>query len=950
MAGSAPCACFPASFQAQWSHIATYGRTLRLDLPATALAITRPSPHLGLHNPGSRGGRWIVNASIAGTGEVCNGSANGVHSKGSEAVPVARHWQERAVSWVAQPAAPGALRDATDYCDVPLNYYQILGLRESATQDEVWHAHQCALKASLAEEGYSQLAISARKEILDAAYSVLGKDTQRREYTAHVRRSRNGVLSVPWEWVPGLLILAQQAGDATLVLSCGEQALQRTTLNPLKGDVVLAMALAQCSLARDDFEADSVCSACAHLRTALELLQQGGDLPLRPDLQAQIERTLTECGPAAILEHLAQPATPGNLTARSAAVRQSLELVQAALTHAPRGDQLGTRVGWFLAAAQESMGADEGVNGLPWEAISKAYRGGEVDTPVMLRGAMAHCALGFRNREPKMVEQCGELLGLVVDREGERASVHAEMAVVALLLGLVDTALDWLSDVTPPPPGKVPVAGSVEEALRALTEETENGNKDGVMHNLCLFTERFLHTRILASFWDTRRSSPPLSTYLEDKRVEHYWQSAAGGSPRTALLAYARATAEAIHTVVEKTKWAVQHARSKLRETASVPTPPESEPTVAEQTAAALLRDRRHVQSLATTREEKASVPDPLENEVNVVERTAAALLSDRRNGGAVRPKLPPLASPVVPPPQSEGGIAPPLPTAALPAIEIYPPERRRPRSRSPSPERPALPPVEKRLEAQRQGAQRRSRVGKKSSLRGGDMTGLAGGLLLAGVTLLVGLVGREKLFRRTPETPHVTSARPSAKAPPLVVKPPRVPLADTPPPSTSGGVIPEGVRLPDTVPPATEWKRSEPPAAIALPAMSSREAEALVRKWHAAKADALGPQHAKGRLSDVALPPLKMHWAKIAEDARRGGRYWNYKLLDVAVDSAKVWRSQRGSEEEASLEVTIEEAAELVDTRDVSDNAVYYSTYRARYSLRRVDGDWKFCEGGKTR
>lgn len=35
------------------------------------------------------------------------------------------------------------------------------------------------------------------------------------------------------------------------------------------------------------------------------------------------------------------------------------------------------------------------------------------------------------------MEQGGELLGLVVDREGERASVHAEMAVVALLLGLV---------------------------------------------------------------------------------------------------------------------------------------------------------------------------------------------------------------------------------------------------------------------------------------------------------------------------------------------------------------------------------------------------------------------------------------------------------------------------------------------------------------------------------
>jgi hypothetical protein len=53
------------------------------------------------------------------------------------------------------------------------------------------------------------------------------------------------------------------------------------------------------------------------------------------------------------------------------------------------------------------MGADEAVNGLPWEAISKAYREGGVETGVVVRGAMAHCALGFRNREPKMVREAG---------------------------------------------------------------------------------------------------------------------------------------------------------------------------------------------------------------------------------------------------------------------------------------------------------------------------------------------------------------------------------------------------------------------------------------------------------------------------------------------------------------------------------------------------------------
>jgi hypothetical protein len=54
------------------------------------------------------------------------------------------------------------------------------------------------------------------------------------------------------------------------------------------------MGSLQCSLARDDFEAGTVCPACAHLRAALELLQQGGEPPLRPDLQAEVRGKLTK--------------------------------------------------------------------------------------------------------------------------------------------------------------------------------------------------------------------------------------------------------------------------------------------------------------------------------------------------------------------------------------------------------------------------------------------------------------------------------------------------------------------------------------------------------------------------------------------------------------------------------------------------------------------------------
>jgi hypothetical protein len=64
---------------------------------------------------------------------------------------------------------------------------------------------------SLKSSNLSRVLLSAGlQEILDAAYGVLVKEPQRRDYNAHMRRSRNNVLSVSREWLPGALILAQQ--------------------------------------------------------------------------------------------------------------------------------------------------------------------------------------------------------------------------------------------------------------------------------------------------------------------------------------------------------------------------------------------------------------------------------------------------------------------------------------------------------------------------------------------------------------------------------------------------------------------------------------------------------------------------------------------------------------------------------------------------------------------
>jgi hypothetical protein len=66
-----------------------------------------------------------VNASRTETGAALSGEANGTYLRDSESLPVARQWDERAASWVAQPALAGPPRKDAEYFDIPLNYYQV---------------------------------------------------------------------------------------------------------------------------------------------------------------------------------------------------------------------------------------------------------------------------------------------------------------------------------------------------------------------------------------------------------------------------------------------------------------------------------------------------------------------------------------------------------------------------------------------------------------------------------------------------------------------------------------------------------------------------------------------------------------------------------------------------------------------------------------------------------
>ncbi|VFQ62041.1 unnamed protein product [Cuscuta campestris] len=126
--------------------------------------------------------------------------------------------------------------------------------------------------------------------------------------------------------------------------------------------------------------------------------------------------------------------------------------------------------------------------------------------------------------------------------------------------------------------------------------------------------------------------------------------------------------------------------------------------------------------------------------------------------------------------------------------------------------------------------------------------------------------------------------------------------------------------------------------------AMSSEEAESLVKKWQTIKAEALGPDHQVDLLSDVLDEAMLFQWQVLADSAKKKSCFWRFVLLKLSVLRADILTDKTGKEI-AEIEALLEEAAELVDESSLT-NPNYYSSYKIRYILKRPDnGGWKFCE-----
>ena len=145
-------------------------------------------------------------------------------------------------------------------------------------------------------------------------------------------------------------------------------------------------------------------------------------------------------------------------------------------------------------------------------------------------------------------------------------------------------------------------------------------------------------------------------------------------------------------------------------------------------------------------------------------------------------------------------------------------------------------------------------------------------------------------------------------------------------------------------------------PGGADVAALDAPLATAVIKRWQAVKAAALGGRHDVAALDTVLDGPMLRQWRARAEDVRHNGFFWEYQLTGLSVDAIKV-SSADGTK--AVVEATLQEVAILHDSaapgrgrgKQAEGQEAYESTYRARYDLvRRHPGRgaraWRIVSG----
>lgn len=405
---------------------------------------------------------------------------------------------------------------------IPLDYYRILGLPIQATAEQLKQSHRDRT-LQVPRREYSELAIDARRQLLDAAYSVLGDSIRRAEYDQEFLASPKGAsapdgaaesevtsptIEIENNQLVGALLILLELGEYELVLRLGRPYLKRDVHTPegqaLKEqpalpDIILTLAVACLELGREEWQQN-------HYEHAAESLETGRELLLKEDLfpvlRAEIQADLYKLRPYRSLELIARPLD------QQRSRQEGINLLRGMLQDrggidGAEDDLSGLGVDDFLRFVQQLRGY---LTAAEQQEVfeAEAQRPSAVGTYLAVYALLAR---GFAQHQPALIRRAKQMLL----RLSGRQDVHLEQAVCAVLLGQTEEASRALEL-------------SQEYEPLAFIREHSQGSPD-LLPGLCLYAENWLQQEVFPFFRDLDQEPATLKDYFADSTVQSYLEN-----------------------------------------------------------------------------------------------------------------------------------------------------------------------------------------------------------------------------------------------------------------------------------------------------------------------------------------------------------------------------------------------------------------------------------------
>jgi len=424
---------------------------------------------------------------------------------------------------------------------IPLDYYRILGLPIQATDDQLQHAHRDRM-LQLPRREYSEVAIAARRQLIDEAHDVLSDAAQRQTYDAKFLTSSyipaipssddaatddSGdrindpplpSIDIDANQLIGALLILLELGEYELVLKLGRPYLSSGSSSLDSGqfgdptvvgaDIVLTLALACLELGREQWHQNQYENAAESLETGLELLVKEG---LFPGVRGEMQTELFKLRPYRILELLGLPEEQEQERYRGFQLLQTM-LQERGGIDGSGNDRSGLSTDDFLRFIQQ-------LRSYLTVAEQQLLFEREAKRPSAVAAYLAVYALtagGFAYQQPELIYQAKSLLADLSARQ----DVSLEHAICSLLLGQTDDA------------SRVVEQSQETEALNIIRRQSQ-GSPD-LLPGLCFYAERWLQKDVFPFFRDLASRPVSLKTYFANPTVQAYLEKLPAASETAA--------------------------------------------------------------------------------------------------------------------------------------------------------------------------------------------------------------------------------------------------------------------------------------------------------------------------------------------------------------------------------------------------------------------------------